>query len=154
MDSAALVRALHRPRAHWRAGSLLSSSHCPPRSRNGLRETSASCATPCGRIRGRLCPETVDDRDPVQRQMESRRISATLRQRWSGRPPDECVFGASPVLRQALRDRPARRLGSLAATCATSSTPSQFNASRLVVQGPRLERRIGAHDLSETWFPL
>ena len=65
--------------------------------------------------------------------MESRGISATLRQRWSCRPPDECVFGASPALRQALRDRPARRLGSLAAILAASSTPSQLNAFCLVL---------------------
>ena len=46
--------------------------------------------------------------------------------------PDECVFGASPALRQALRDRPARRLGSLEATLA-SSTPSKLNAFCLVL---------------------
>ena len=57
---------------------------------------------------------------------------ATLLQRWSCRSPDECVFGASSALRQALRGRPARRVGSLAATLATSSTPSQLNALCLV----------------------
>ena len=65
--------------------------------------------------------------------MESRGISATLRQRWSRRPPDECVFGASPPIRQALHGRPARRLGSLAATLAASSTLLQLNAFCLVL---------------------
>ena len=74
--------------ARWRARSPLaniSPSHCPHRSRNGPRETSALCA-------GRLGPA---DRDPAHGKMESRGISATLRQRWSCRPPHESVFGAS-----------------------------------------------------------
>ena len=122
--------------SHWRAGSLLanfSSSHCPLWGRNGPRETSALCDAPNGRFRGRLGPETVADRDPGQRQMEGLGISATLRQRWSVHPREECVFGASTALRQALRDRPARRLGSLAATLAASSTPSQLNVFYLVL---------------------
>ena len=63
--------------------------------------------------------------------MEIRGISAALRQERFGRTLDECVFGASPALRQTLRRRPTRRLGSIAATLAASNTPSQSNAFSL-----------------------
>ena len=83
------------------------------------------------RLRGRLAP--VTGRDPGQGKMESRGISATLRQGSSCRPPDEFVFGASAALRLTLRGRPTRRLGSTAPTLAASSTPSLLNAFCLVL---------------------
>ena len=67
------------------------------------------------------------------RKMKSRGFSTTLRFMSSCRPPDECVFGASPALRQLLRGRPTRFLGSIEANLAASSTPSQVNAFCLVL---------------------
>ena len=101
-----LRRGTTRPSRHCSSGACSSPATCtvspwepplyranrPPRSRNGPRETSASCAAAHESFRGRLGPETAD-RDPGQRKTESRGISATLRQRWSCHPPDECVFG-------------------------------------------------------------
>ena len=86
-----------------------------------------------GSLRRCLGPERVADRGPGQKKVESRGISTTLRQGWWCRPKDECVFGASPALSQTLRGRPTRRLGSIAATLAFSSTPSQVNAFCLVL---------------------
>ena len=138
IDNAALVRALLQPRAHrLPVSSLIGVPEvfkqafyrviCPLKSRNRPRETSAVRAATHGSFRRCLGPETG------QEKMESRRISSTPRQRRSCRPPDECVFGASPALHQTLRGRPTRRLGSTAGTLAASSSPSQVNAFCLVL---------------------
>ena len=82
-----------------------------------------------------LGPELVVDRDSGQVKMEIRGISAALRQGRSGCLPGECLFVASTALRQTLRGRPTRRLGSIAATLAALSTPSQSNAFCLVLFG-------------------
>ena len=129
------VHSVSREPPHWRARSLLASSspsHCPLCSRNGPRETSTLCTVAHRSLRGRLGPETVSDRDPGQGKVESRGISATPCQRRSCRPPDEFVFGASPVLRQTLRGRTTRRPGSIAAILAASSTPASCSLTRLI----------------------
>ena len=53
-----------------------------------------------------------------------RAVSATLHQGRSCRSRNECVFGASAAFRQTQRGRPTRRLASIAATLAASSTSS------------------------------
>ena len=60
---------------HWRAGSLLANFIEPLPSSESQRQSLTE----------------------IQARRKSRGISATLHQRWSGRPPSECVFGAPPL---------------------------------------------------------
>ena len=130
----------------------------------GLNETS-SCQT---RFSGRWRPQGEQLKDGIghdrhcvqcssgaffflatsgQRNMKSRGINTTQRQRSSCRPPHECVFGATP---QTLHCRPTRRLGSIGTTFAASSTPSQVYAFSLVLSDSS-DRMSEAFDQKMIW---
>ena len=103
-----------------------------------LRGASWACRMSSGKLFTEPLPSSESKRPSGNKclmcwQMEGCGISATLRQRWSRRPSYECVFGASPALRQALRGRPARRFGSLAVTLAAWISASSVRRGANVV---------------------